>query len=563
MGSVTMNMTFILTGEAPLILTMSGCLGLLLSFPLLRLYRRAMKRGMARHTEVPAVTEAADIVRVTPVPPSAPLAIAYADLGGERSVVGGGDLYRRARIGPWQAAAVYGLGGAFFAAVLAFAVLLSDGLGLRPLRFLVLFWVYTWPLVPTLWLVATATRREKRLVATAYVVGYGVLTLAVVITSPDLSVSQAILFWIIVNLPPTLLFLVFLLRQVRAVAPLVVTLLVFAVTGVNFFSVVVSWNEKALYIVSDPFFSLGLGGRGTLVALDVIGLAFFAIVGWFALQWVRRAYQAKWVNDQSLILDALWLVFGLNDSLDLALQGTAWAAAGVVAFVVYLATVRFSFRLLAHNKAPECSSLLVLRVFYLGKRSETLFEAISRHWRYVGPVQLIAGPDLAAATVQPHEFLDFISGRLERRFINNPRSLDRGVAELDIYPDFDGRFRINEFLCHDDTWQATLAALVQHSDAVLMDLREFTSKRQGCIYEIQQLLQYMPLERIVMLVDATTNGEFFKDTVATAWNALPVGAPNRAVPKPRLTVIEGRPETDSDLHALLAAICKAAQHTAI
>jgi hypothetical protein len=224
-----MSTTVILTGEVPNILIMSGCLGLLLSFLLLRLYRRAMKRGMARRTEVPVVTEAADIVRVTPVPPSAPLAITYADLGGERSAVGGGDLYRRARIGPLQAAAVYGLGGVFFAAALAFAVLLSDGLGLRPLRFLLLFWVYAWPLVPALWLVATATRREKRLVTTAYVVGYGVLTFAVVITSPNMSASQAIFLWIIINLPPTLIFLVFLLRQVRAVGPLVVTLLFFSI----------------------------------------------------------------------------------------------------------------------------------------------------------------------------------------------------------------------------------------------------------------------------------------------------------------------------------------------
>jgi hypothetical protein len=71
--------------------------------------------------------------------------------------------------------------------------------------------------------------------------------------------------------------------------------------------------------------------------------------------------------------------------------------------------------------------------------------------------------------------------------------------------------------------QTTLATLVQHSDAVLMDLREFTPKRQGCIYEIRQLLQHMPLARIVMLTDATTDGEFLEQAVAAAWNALPVG----------------------------------------
>lgn len=549
-----------LTGELPFILIFSGCLGLLISFLLLRLYRRAVQRGMARRTGVPATGEAVDAARVKSAPPPAPLAITYADTGRKKSAMDRGDfnLYRRALTGPWRAAAVYGAAAALFAATLAFAFLWAGGVEVWPLRFLVLFWVYAWPLVLTLWLVAATTHQQKLLLATAYVTCFGVLTLAAIITSPDSSVSQVVVLWIITNLAPTLLFLVFLLRRVRAVGPLVVTLLVVAITGASVLLDVLEWNQNLLRTVSGLFFSLGIGGHGAFVALIVLGLAFFAVIGWFVLQWLRRGYQTKWVNDQSLILDALWLLFGISYAIELAFEGAAWAAAGLVAFAVYLATVRLGFRLLATDRASEGSSLLVLRVFSLGTRSETLFDAVSRHWRYVGTVQLIAGPDLAAATVEPHEFLDFVSGRLERQFIDNPEALDRRVGELDTRPDFDGRFRINDFFCHDDTWQATLAALVQHSDAVLMDLREFTPKRQGCIYEIRQLLQHMPLARIVILADATTDGEFLEQTVAAAWNALPVGAPNRAVPEPHLTVIKGSQKTDSNLHALLAAISRAA-----
>jgi hypothetical protein len=548
-----------LTGELPFILIVSGCLGLLVSFLLLRLYRRAVQRGMARRTGAPATGEPADATRVKPAPPPAPLAITYADTGRTTSAMDGGDLnlYRRALTGPWRAAGVYGTAGALFAAVLAFAFLLAGGVELRPLRFLVLFWVYAWPLVLTLWLVAATTRQQKLLLAAGYLTGYVVLTLAAIISSPDSSASQLVVLWIITNLAPTLLLLVFLLRRVRAVGPLVVTLLVVAVTGASVLLDVLAWNQNVLRTVSGFFFSLGIGGHGAFVALIVLGLVFFAAIGWFVLQWLRRGYQAKWVNDQSLILDALWLLFGISYAIELAFEGAAWAAAGLVAFAVYLVTVRLGFRLLATDRASQGSSLLVLRVFSLGTRSETLFDAVSRHWRYVGTVQLIAGPDLATATVEPHEFLDFVSGRLERQFIDNPEALNRRLGELDTRPDFDGRFRINDFFCHDDTWQATLAALVQHSDAVLMDLREFTPKRQGCIYEIRQLLQHMPLARIVMLADATTDGEFLEQTVAAAWNALPVGAPNLAVPEPHLTVIKGSRGTDSNLHTLLAAICRA------
>jgi hypothetical protein len=54
----------------------------------------------------------------------------------------------------------------------------------------------------------------------------------------------------------------------------------------------------------------------------------------------------------------------------------------------------------------------------LGKVSQRLFDALDKHWRHVGSIQMIAGPDLATTTVEPHEFLDFLRGRLARRFID-------------------------------------------------------------------------------------------------------------------------------------------------
>ena len=84
---------------------------------------------------------------------------------------------------------------------------------------------------------------------------------------------------------------------------------------------------------------------------------------------------------------------------------------------------------------------------------------------------MIAGPDLATSTVEPHEFLDFVSGRMARRFIDSAQTLDLRISQMDLEPDFDNRLRVNDFFCHDDTWRMTLARLAGESDAVLMDLR--------------------------------------------------------------------------------------------
>jgi hypothetical protein len=115
----------------------------------------------------------------------------------------------------------------------------------------------------------------------------------------------------------------------------------------------------------------------------------------------------------------------------------------------------------------------LLRVFSLGRRSERLFDALATHWRHVGNIRLIAGPDLATTTVEPHEFLGFLSGKLARRFIDGPETLDLRLSETDLEPDPDGRFRVSDYFCYDDTWLTVLSRLADESDAVLMDLRGF------------------------------------------------------------------------------------------
>ena len=76
---------------------------------------------------------------------------------------------------------------------------------------------------------------------------------------------------------------------------------------------------------------------------------------------------------------------------------------------------------------------------------------------------------------------------------------------MDVEPDRDGRFRINEFCCRDDTWQATVVALIERADAIVMDLRGFTAERRGCEFELRQLVARTQPGRVVLIVDASTD----------------------------------------------------------
>ena len=70
------------------------------------------------------------------------------------------------------------------------------------------------------------------------------------------------------------------------------------------------------------------------------------------------------------------------------------------------------------------------------------------------------------------------------RFIASPAQVPARLAEFDLAPDPDGRYRVNECYCFDSTWQAALAALVQRADVVLMDLRGFQARNAGCRHEL-------------------------------------------------------------------------------
>jgi hypothetical protein len=149
--------------------------------------------------------------------------------------------------------------------------------------------------------------------------------------------------------------------------------------------------------------------------------------------------------------------------------------------------------------------LLFLRVFGYRARTETMLDKVAQRWRFDGPVQLVAGIDVAARTVDPGDFLAFVGGRLANRYVAGPESLRERLGALDVVRDPDGRFRINDFYCHGDTWQPTVQALLDASDRVLMDVRSLSERNQGCRYELEQLVWRLPTDALVLVVDAGTD----------------------------------------------------------
>jgi hypothetical protein len=160
-----------------------------------------------------------------------------------------------------------------------------------------------------------------------------------------------------------------------------------------------------------------------------------------------------------------------------------------------------------HRLQPLWSNkrLLVLRVFSRGRRGERLLDELEYRWRFIGPIVLIGGKDVAERTIDPSKAADFLRGRLQDIFVPTRHELKRRVVAMDESPDPDGRYRVNEFYCFDDLWREAVHRLLDGSDAVVLDLSEFSADRLGTTYELQLLREHGALPRTVFLFSEQTD----------------------------------------------------------
>ena len=527
-----------------LVLLFAVPLAFLVSIVLLRLYRRAVikvmrtsfKTGSTESVPFDASASPSDSVQSTldiTIHDSAAQAIASSNAA---------QLHDRLLRAPWRAAAIYAVAGVSYALAMTIVFLSATHTGFHLPTFLMLFWYYAWPVVVTICFVAAATWRTRLITILIYFLCLIPIIIFTLFAKPVIGWGPIIVLWFLTNLVALGVLLSFLNRRIRAVGPLVLTFMIIAVTG----SVIL------------PIF-LGIYSR----LLAIIGFVLFGFLGWLILRWIGNLYKQKKISEQSITVDAIWLLFGMFQSLGLIFEGERWLVASLMAFVVYKIVLWVLFSFLGDTTAvhPKSHSLLLLRVFSLGKRSEQLFDMLEMHWKYVGSIRLIAGPDLVTTTIEPHEFLDFLTGKLSRRFIDTVQTLDLRLSEMDTQPDHDGQFRVNDFFCYDDTWRMVLSRLVGSSDVVLMDLRGFSSENAGCIFEINELINTVTVKRVVFIIDDTTDEMFLRQVLQKSWGDMKQTSPNRLSTSGLLHLFRLQGFQNGELQRMLPILSTAAHVT--
>jgi hypothetical protein len=461
--------------------------------------------------------------------------------------------YRRALASLASATRVYVAAGLAYALVMTGAWLMftaEDGIVLTRI-----FWwlaCFAWPIALTVGMLAAVNRGQQVAIGVVYfaiLAGAGIFGL---VRNAELTVGQLVLFWLITEAPATLLLLAFLRRGVRAVGPMVLVFMTIAVTGSIVLVNVVASGDAGMRAAVAAGSLVGFGGTETFFALMALGFAVFAVAGWWLLKLLGRRYERRRLSDQSLTLDSMWLFFGIEQSVSMAIEGWLYVFTGLVAFVAYKVVATAGFMLVRHGHTGIRSpTVLLLRVFALGGKSERLYDALSKRWLCAGSISMIAGPDLVASTVEPHEFLEFLGGRLSRIFVRSDADLQRRLEAQQSGPDPDGRYRVNEFFCYADTWRNVMRTLAAGADAILMDLRSFAPSNQGCLYELEQLLDSVSLEHIVFLIDDSTDQAFLERSLQDAWLRVRTDSPNRRMAAPEVRMVHTRAQKSVDINGLL------------
>ena len=382
-------------------------------------------------------------------------------------------------------------------------------------RALTLGVVYAWPMALTWGLVRRWSWLRTLGAIGLYLLAMLALTLWRSISPQPLTTSLA---WLggLVLMPVVVTLVIGASGRIRAVAPYLLPIfMLLAASSVLALQIMVSGSQDP------PRWVIQLVGLvGVWPAIVLMAMAPWWLLAWPAWAIARslaRAYRAKRFSDLWYLLAAYWLVVLAASALP-ALQGVGWIA--LTQFIPWLWIPLAAWGLrgwLAPRGTPP--TLLVLRVFQQDAGVQTLFDRVVERWRLSGNTVLIAGTDLLSRTIDPDDVFTFLNGRLADRFVANEAQVAERLRDFDLAPDPDGRYRVNECYCFDSTWQQALAALVAQADVVLMDLRGFQARNQGCRHELGVLATAPRLQRVVLLFDASTD----RSTALTDLAGAPAG----------------------------------------
>lgn len=246
-------------------------------------------------------------------------------------------------------------------------------------------------------------------------------------------------------------------------------------------------------------------------------------------------------------------------------RGSVGSVIGIAAaFACYAFVLHLLMRRVRRRRwKARGKRLLLLRAFGAAKDPEQLLDSLEDSWKRIGAIDLIAGDDLALHTIGARMLGAFLVRRADEQFIRSSADISKVLRERRSVFDGDARYPTNEIYCNAATWKQAFEQLAIDADAVLMDMRGFTSRNRGCVFELTELIADVSLARVVIVADRTTDWSTLKRVAREAWASLPAGSPNWNDLSPELLVLDCGRAHRAELEGLCMALLEAASTRSI
>ncbi len=329
-----------------------------------------------------------------------------------------------------------------------------------------------------------------------------------------------------------------------------------------------------------------------LVRVPVLGL----------LRQLRWVVGPRWQAVSAAVWAALLFVLGLAWS---TMEGSsaAWRVVSLLLSAAAVMHALVAWLMLQRMRREPGVQLLVLRVFGIDANSRFTFGRLNEFWRHFGPTHTVLDPSLwreryplvslrtVVATLGVLVLGAFVLGfgeglglgawapwftlaamvlgvlgyavvsyrLLRRQFVRNRAQLQQMLRQRSERPRHaDLTFRDLEAMCHLDTWKLAVAEFARSADAVLMDLRGYCAARQGCEYEVDYLLDVVPMERVVFLIAEQGDPEPVRRLLHERWAQLRATSPNLRPTAVPVTLYLTRAHDEADVQGILDLLVHAA-----
>jgi Carboxypeptidase regulatory-like domain len=235
-----------------------------------------------------------------------------------------------------------------------------------------------------------------------------------------------------------------------------------------------------------------------------------------------------------------------------------WRFVGSYLTIVDPAYIRHQFSVLSRaNASRSLGTTLTIgtlaMVFniasgYLPQFAPGLFPA---SWSMLSPdeqkvrIQAVATIVAAALAVIPLSFY------IWRRFLKTPAQVAKPLgrverAKLGLESDYPG----SALYCFDDVWKPAVRKMLEVADVVLMDLRGFSEQRRGCAYEIGELMDRYPADRLLFLVDKETPMDLLRGLVQERWSKMAPESPNRKLGQNVIKIYQTSDRSQRDIQRI-------------